>query len=142
MRILQVAISLAPYIIADQEYQEKRYGMLGQLVNQGRAMARYETKEIIQVIQQQVNSNRLNRGLSLKITYFDDQRLERLSRRLEVIPSGRIVFHPAFVVLAMRKERAKAAQDFRMNYSTRRHLQAELTEIERAFDTSKSQQEK
>ena len=45
--VLHAAVSLAPYIVADEEYQRKRYGMLGQLVNQGRALARYETREII-----------------------------------------------------------------------------------------------
>ena len=40
---LHLAVSLAPYIFADEEYQRKRYGMLGQLINQGRALARYQT---------------------------------------------------------------------------------------------------
>jgi len=35
--ILHTASFIAAYIIADEEYQKKRYGMLGQLVNQGRA---------------------------------------------------------------------------------------------------------
>ncbi len=43
--VLHTAVSLAPYIVADPVYQEKRYGMLGQLVNQGRALARYQTAE-------------------------------------------------------------------------------------------------
>jgi hypothetical protein len=141
-RVLYLALSLAPYIIADPEYQEKRYGILGQLVNQGRAMARFENKEIIQVIQQRVRTNKLNRGLSLNIMYFDDQRLEIMSRRLQVIPAGRIIFHPSFVVLAARLERAKVAQDFRFNYSTRKHLQAELMNLEHAFEISKSQNDK
>ena len=36
--ILHAAVALVPYIVADKEYQQKRYGMLGQLVNQGRAL--------------------------------------------------------------------------------------------------------
>src|SRR5512144_285007 len=44
MEVLFLAIALAPYISADEEYAKKRYGMLGQLVNQGRALAVYQTK--------------------------------------------------------------------------------------------------
>ena len=43
LEVLHWRVALAPYIVADEEYQQKRYGMLGQLVNQGRALARYET---------------------------------------------------------------------------------------------------
>ncbi len=41
--VLHAAVALAPYVVADEEYGRKRYGMLGQLVNQGRALARYQT---------------------------------------------------------------------------------------------------
>ncbi len=40
LNVLFAARSLAPYILADEEYHNKHYGMLGQLVNQGRALAR------------------------------------------------------------------------------------------------------
>ena len=39
---------------------------------------------------------------------------------LEIIPAGRIMFVPAFVVRAARGEQAKAAQDTRLNASTRK----------------------
>ena len=142
LRVLNLAISLAPYLIADPEYQEKRYGILGQLINQGRAMARYEIKEIIQIIQQRVKTNSLNRGITLNMTYFNDLSLELESRKFRVIPAGRILFHPAFVVLAARNERAKINQDLRLSYSTRKHFQEKLLDLERAFDTTKSQNEK
>ncbi len=41
---------LTPYIVADEEYGRKRYGMLGQLVNQGRALARFQHREVIDTI--------------------------------------------------------------------------------------------
>ena len=58
LAMLHAAVALAPYIVADEEYQQKRYGMLGQLVNQGRALARYETGEIIRTIQQRARGAR------------------------------------------------------------------------------------
>jgi hypothetical protein len=131
--VLHAAIALAPYMVADEDYQRKRYGMLGQLVNQGRAMARYKTASIIQTIKRRAAAQSLNRGLDLSLPYFDDQTLQLKTRRFQVIPAGRIMFIPAFVVRATREEQAKIAQDTRLSPSTRRHLLAELQMLEDAF---------
>ncbi len=131
--VLHAAVSLAPYMVADEVYQSKRYGMLGQLINQGRALARYQTREIIRVIRQRAAANDLNRGLSLSLPYFDDQDLVMKTHNFEVIPGGRIMFVPAFVVRASLLEQAKVAQDTRLSPSTRKHLLAELRMLEQAF---------
>jgi hypothetical protein len=133
LSVLHQAVGLAPYIVADEDYQRKRYGMLGQLVNQGRALARYETGEIIRTIQRRAAAHDLNRGLSLSLPYFDDQALEMKLRHFQVVPAGRIMFVPAFVVRAAREEQAKVAQDTRLSPSTRQHLLAELKMLEQAF---------
>jgi hypothetical protein len=130
---LHTAISLASYMVADVAYQQKRYGMLGQLINQGRALARFETSEIIATIQRRAAANDLNRGLSLSLPYFDDQTLEMKRHDIDIIPAGRIMFIPAFVVLAARKELAKVEQDTRLDRSTRKHLLEELSMLEEAF---------
>ncbi len=134
--ILHMAVSLAPYIVADHDYQRKRYGMLGQLINQGRALARYDTEEIIRTITQRAAAQDLNRGLSLSLPYFDDQTLDIKTHNFEVIPAGRIMFIPAFVVRAAREEQAKVVQDTRLSHSTRIHLLGELEALEQAFGTS------
>jgi hypothetical protein len=133
LAILHAAVSLAPYMVADAEYQQRRYGMLGQLVNQGRALARYQTGEIVAAIQRRAAAQDLNRGLSLSLPYFDDQALEVKSHDFEVIPAGRVMFVPAFVVRAAREEQAKVAQDTRLSPSTRKHLLVELQMLEQAF---------
>lgn len=135
--ILHTAAGLAPYILADEEYQRKRYGMLGQLINQGRALARHITREIIQTIWRRAKAQDLNRGLSLSLPYFDDQDLEMKTYNFTVIPAGRIMFVPAFVVRAARQEQVKVAQDTRLSPSTRKHLLAELKMLEKAFETSR-----
>jgi hypothetical protein len=131
--ILHAGVGLAPYMVADEDYQHKRYGMLGQIVNQGRALAHYQTQEIIQIIQRRASSNDLNRGLSLSLPYFDDQDLEMKTHDFEIIPAGRIMFVPAFVVRAAREEHAKVAQDTRFSPSTRKYLLSELGMLEIAF---------
>ncbi len=134
VRILHTAVGLAPYMVADETYQQKRYGMLGQLINQGRALARYLTREIITTIQRRAAANDLNRGLSLSLPYFNDQTLEMNSHNFDVIPAGRIMFIPGFVVLAARREQAKVAQDTRLNHSTRKHLLSEIQMLDTAFE--------
>jgi hypothetical protein len=131
--ILHAASSLAPYMVANDEYQRKRYGMLGQVINQGRALAKYKTEQIIKTIQERVAKGILNRGLSLSLPYYDDQQLRMAEIELEVIPAGRIMFKPIFVVRAARLEHAKVSQDTRLNASTRKHLLQELDLLEQAF---------
>jgi hypothetical protein len=133
LSVLHGAVSLAPYMIEDPVYQQKRYGMLGQLVNQGRALALYETQEIIKIIKTRAAASDLNRGLSLSLPFFDDQLLEMRTHDFEVIPAGRIMFIPAFMVRASREEQAKVAQDTRFSPSTRKYLLAELYILETAF---------
>jgi hypothetical protein len=140
MEVLHLARGFAPYIVADEQYQQKRYGMLGQLINQGRALARFETREIIVTIQARAAQHDLNRGLSLSVPYFDDQELAMALEGFEVIPQGRIMFLPAFVVKASRGQQAKVADDTRLSPSTRKHLIQELKMLEAAFDDGAAQQ--
>jgi hypothetical protein len=134
VEVLHLAVSIAAYIVADPVYQEKRYGMLGQLINQGRALARFQLREIIQTIRRRAEADDLNRGLQLSIPFFDDQDLKMKDHLLDVIPAGRIMFIPAFVVRASREEQAMVAQDTRLNASTRKHLLEEICMLEEAFE--------
>jgi len=111
--------------------------MLGQLINQGRALAIYETHEIVKIIKARAAASDLNRGLHLSLPYFDDQVLEMHTYDFEIIPAGRILFVPAFVVRATREESAKIAQDTRLSPSTRKYLLAELFILEKEFDTAR-----
>jgi hypothetical protein len=133
LNVIFAARSLAPYMIVDEEFQKKRYGMLGQLINQGRALARYQTLDIIRTIKDRAAAQSLNRGLSLRMPYFDDQDLKMDLHHFVVIPAGRIMFVPAFVVRAARDEQAKVAQDTRFSPSTRKHLMLELQMLADAF---------
>ncbi len=131
--VLHRASSLASYMVACDEYQRKRYGILGQLINQGRALARYKTGEIIRVIKERAEKGSLNRGLSITMPYFDDQNLVMAELSFDVIPRGRIMFVPEFVVRVARDEQAKVTQDTRLNSSTRKHLLEQLKSLETAF---------
>jgi hypothetical protein len=131
--VLYRVVELAPYMVTDEAYQQKRYGMLGQLVNQGRAFANYQVEEIIQTIKRRASMHEMDRGFSLRLPYFNDQTLALENYDFDVIPRGWVMFVPAFVVLAVRAQGAKVAQDTRLNKSTRRHLLIELSAIEETF---------
>jgi hypothetical protein len=140
MEILHLARALAPYIVADTQYQQKRYGMLGQLINQGRALARYEMNGLIAEIRTRAAHHDLNRGLSLSVPYFDDQALTLEQIEFVVIPTGRVMFVPAFVVKAAREEQAKVSDDTHLNASTRHHALQQLKRLEYAFDDGAGRQ--
>lgn len=133
MEVLSAAVSLAPYMVADPAFQSRRYGMLGQLVNQGRAMAVYEMEVIIQRLKRRAAAQELNQGLHLSLPYFDDQALQERLWDFVVIPGGWVMFVPAFVVLAAHREKAKVARDPRLSPSTRKHLMRVLESLEKAF---------
>ncbi|PWB56333.1 MAG: hypothetical protein C3F13_01990 [Anaerolineales bacterium] len=131
--LLEQAVQIAPFMIADEAWQQKHYGILGQMVNQGRALAAYQTHEIIKNIQRRAADHRLDRGLSLRLPYFNDKKNSIDNYEFTVIPSGWIMFIPAFAVLAAREQQIKVAQDDCLSITTRRHLLTELHSLELAF---------
>jgi hypothetical protein len=133
VRLLQDAAAIWPSMVADETYQRKRAGLLGQLINQGHALARAYTREIITKIRSRAAAGTLNRGLSLSLPYFDDDAMALRLYPIRIIPDGRIMFVPAFVVLAMRQVEEQIHDDYHISPSTRRHLLAQLTSIEDAF---------
>ena len=94
LEVLHGAVALAPYMVVDEAYQQKRYGILGQLVNQGRALARYGTREIIKNIKKRASAGSLNRGLSLSLPYFDDQDLVMRTRDFRSYSRGKDYVRP------------------------------------------------
>jgi hypothetical protein len=87
LKTLHAAVSLAPYTVADEAYRMKRYGMLGQLVNQGRALARFETSEIIAIIRRRAGAK--ENQVEPEPAHFDDQIWKSNRIDFDVIPAGR-----------------------------------------------------
>ena len=136
LAILDMAVTLAPYVVADADFLQKRIRIISQLIQQGRALAQFQVREIIQTIQLRAASNLLNRGLSLSLPYFDDHSLEMLWWKIQVIPAGRTLFSPAFIVRAVWLEREKLSRERCLSPSTREHLLEALTNLEWAFDSA------
>jgi hypothetical protein len=134
LNTLHQAISLAPYMYADEEYQWKRNVLLARLLSLGHAVADCHIRDIVRTIRRRADANDLNRGLWLSVPYFDDRLLEMKMHEFEVIPPGRTMFVPAFVALAAAGEQEKIGQENSLSPSTRVHLLAELKSLEQAFD--------
>lgn len=134
LSILKMAERLAPYIIEDKGFQSKRHSMQAQLINQGQAMARHVTGELIRRIRQRVAEDSLNRGFSLSLPYFDDQALEIRMLEFEVVPAGRVMFVPSFVVIAAHMKQLEVAHSHDLSPVTRDHLLGGLKALEEAFD--------
>jgi hypothetical protein len=130
---LYQALSLAPYIFTEQEYQAKRMATLSRLVPLGNTLAHLQLERIIGTIRGRAAADDLNRGLSLSLPYFDDRALEMKLYEFEVIPPGRTLFVPAFVALAARREQEAVEQNDALSPSTRMHLLEEIKSLQRAF---------
>jgi hypothetical protein len=131
---LKSAVELAPFIVVDPAYQARRTALLKLLLEQGRKLAHFETLDIIRFIQNRNGSDRLNRGLHMHVPYFDDRSLQLKTIVIHAIPAGKVMFVPAFVVLACQHEKSRIKLDSRMSPTTQRYLLANLDLLESAFD--------
>jgi hypothetical protein len=134
---LYQALSLAPYIFTEQEYQAKRLAVLGRLVPLGNTLAQRQLERIIGTIRERADANDLNLGLSLSLPYFDDRALAMKLYDFDVIP-GRTMFVPAFVALAALREQEKIERNESLSPSTRMHLLEGIKTLRRAFEPDAS----
>ena len=74
--------------------------------------------------------------MHLSLPYFDDQKLTIKDYEFDVVPAGRVMFIPAFVVRAAHEQQVKVAQDTRLSPSTRWHLLTLLYLLGVAFYSS------
>ena len=133
LRLLEIAFVIEPSIIEDPTFKQNYEFVITQYKSEGQAYARYQTMEIIRTIRERAAQNALNRGLSLSLPYFDDQALELRSYDFEVIPAGRILFEPYFVVQAAEEAKSRVSAERSYSESTKEHLLAELDLIQKSF---------
>jgi len=102
-------------------------------VEQGRELARLQLQEMIRKIRARARGQRLNRGLTVSLPYFDDTCQELRWREVVIVPRARIPFVPAFVVRASRQEIDRVHGDGRLSEATRAHLVEQLETLAEAF---------
>ena len=117
---LNTAAALAPYIAADPAFQHRRYGILGQLINQGRALANYQTDLAIARLMANNITDTGCHHLEIEMHYFDDQALEIHTYRMQLnlAEAGNL----ASAALACQREAGQAIQESKLHPSTRKQL--------------------
>jgi hypothetical protein len=103
-------------------------------VEKGRELARLQALEMIRKIQYRARRQRMNRGLTVSLPYFDDAAQELRWREMVIIPRGRIPFVPAFVVVAARQEISRVQREGCLSETTRAHLVGQLETLAGAFE--------
>jgi hypothetical protein len=104
-----------------------------QEIVRGQTLAELEVDEIISKVDRWAREGRLNRGLRIRLPFYDDHAAEMRWLDLDVIPNGRIMFVPAFVVLAVHRMALSVIQDSSLTESTRSHVLHLLRTLQRAF---------
>jgi hypothetical protein len=102
-------------------------------LERGRDLACRAVDEMIEEIWRRASRHQLDRGVRLSLPYYDDRRRSLRWRDFTVIPRGRILFVPAFVVLAAEREIEKVRKDHQFTDSTRCHLVGLLEKLRQAF---------
>jgi hypothetical protein len=105
----------------------------GEAIARGQDLARSAVDELIEELWRRAGDHQLDRGVRLSFPFYDDRRLSLRWRDFTVIPRGRILFVPAFVVLAVEREIERVRKDPQFTNSTRCHLIGLLDRLRQAF---------
>ena len=105
-------------------------------VERGRELASRAVDEIIEEMWRRAARHQLDRGVRLSFPFYDDRRLSLRWRDFTVIPRGRILFVPAFVVIAAEREIERVRLDRQLSELTREHLVVLLGRLRQAFGLS------
>ena len=105
-------------------------------LERGRDLARRAVDELIEEMWLRASRHQLDRGVRLSFPFFDDRRVGLRWRDFTVIPRGRILFVPAFVVIAAEREIERVRLDRQLSDSTREHLVVLLERLCQAFGSS------
>lgn len=101
----------------------------------GRALAHLAAEEMIAEIKLCAARHLLDRGLRLSLPYFDDRRMAVRHWEFTITPKGRILFVPAFVVLAAEREIVRVRTQREFTETTRSQLLTELQLLAAAFSS-------
>ena len=102
-------------------------------VARGQDLALRAVDELIEELWRRAASHQLDRGVRLSFPFYDDRRQSLRWRDFTVIPPGRIMFVPAFVVIAAEREISRIQADRQYTETTRWHLVEVLGILRQAF---------
>ncbi|GAB4475635.1 MAG: hypothetical protein Kow0088_12650 [Anaerolineales bacterium] len=133
LEMLSIALAFEPAITESQLFAIRYQKAVQQLISRGRSYAQQLSLKMIQTLRQRAERNDLNRGVSVSVPYFDDQKLDLCFYQLQIIPPGRIPFEETYVVQAAQQAKQKVTHDQSLNTETRQHLYEQLDLLEKSF---------
>ncbi len=131
---LRTAEQLYPAWTTHDLYNHAAALLTAHLIEQGRALANYYTQQIIRDMRQEWRAGKITRGLTLFIPYLDERLYRMQKYKVIVIPTGRILFRPEFVIGACRLAERDVRKDPDLSQSTRWQLLSQLDSISQAFE--------
>jgi hypothetical protein len=102
-------------------------------VSRGHDLALRAVEELIEELWRRAANHQLDRGVRLSLPFYDDRRQGLRWRDFTIIPPGRIMFVPAFVVIAAEREIGRVRADRQYTETTRQHLVEVLGILRQAF---------
>jgi hypothetical protein len=102
-------------------------------IARGQDLALRAVNELIEELWRRAAMHQLDRGVRLSFPFYDDRRRSLRWRDFTVIPPGRIMFVPAFVVVAAEREIDRVRADRQYTETTRLHLVEGLGTLRQAF---------
>jgi hypothetical protein len=131
---LNLIEALYPAWRTDDSFSEKHALLMTHLIRQGRALANCHTQKLIREILTAWKAGELTRGLTIFLPFLDERQCRMDEYRIVVIPAGRILFRPEFVVGACRVAERKVRVDSDLSQATRWQLLSQLDAILQAFE--------
>lgn len=126
-------IAFDPAIVEEKAFRSRYTGLITQWIEQGRAYSEYLTKQIVAEIRHRNSQHTLNRGLTIRLPYLNDQLLEIEFLEIEVVPAGRIAFEAVFLLQAIHRTEQRLSENIKFSPTTRQHILAELKILETSF---------
>lgn len=115
-------------------YSEKHSLLVTHLIDQGRALANYHTRQIIQNILTAWKAGEITRGLTIFLPYLNERQYKMEEYKIVVIPTGRILFRPQFVIGACRVSERHVRSNPDFSQATRWQLLSQLDTIIQTFE--------
>jgi hypothetical protein len=137
--LLDTAAQFCPAITEVDRYRQSSARLMRLIETQGKWLSAYLLHELVADFRRMLAEHALNRGLGFSLPYFDDRTLEVRYHNFTAIPAGRVMYTPAFVILAIQKEASRLFHNQQLSPSTRDSLLETLSAIQNVVkENSKS----
>jgi hypothetical protein len=128
--LLDTAAQICPAVTDMVVYRQSSARLMRLIENQGKWLSAFLLNELVADFDRLLKENSLNRGISFSLPYFDDRTLDVCYYNFSAIPAGRVMYTPAFVLLAIQKEGVRLFHNSQLSPNSRENLLQTLSAIQ------------